>query len=395
MLRVALCITGLEPGGAERCLAELAARVDRQRFRPTVCCLARRPRDTLLVERLEAAGVEARFFGAQRAWHAARTIARVAGWLAESRADVLQSFLFHANVVGPLAACRSGLAAVATGIRVAEPSRRWRHAVERWAARRAARHVCVSRDVAAFAAAVMGLSPDKLVVIPNGVDSARHAAAKPADLRSLGIAPGRKVAVFVGRLDRQKNPGLLIAAAAEWMARLPSWDLLVVGDGPLREPTVRQCGRLGIAHRVHLVGARRDVPELLAAASLLVLSSSWEGMPNAVLEAMAAGLPVVATRAEGLAELLGAAAEEQLVPLARGGSLPDATAVADRVVRIASDPATAGRLGRANWLRAAEFSLDRMVRAYETLWEGVADETATARRKRPSPCATSRDNPEQ
>lgn len=379
MLRVALCITELEPGGAERCLVELAARVDRGRFHPIVCCLGPPPRDPLLVERLDAAGVETRFAGARRAWQAGRTLAQLAEWLAASRAEVLQTFLFHANVVGPRAARRAGLTAVATGIRVAEPRRRWRHALERWAGRHALRHVCVSRDVAAFARSVMRLPADKLVVIPNGVDAARHAVARPDDLASLGVAPGRKAAVFVGRLDRQKNPRLLIAAAAEWMERLPQWDLLLVGDGPLREELARHCRRLGIAQRVHLLGFRRDVSGVLAAASLMICTSSWEGMPNAVLEAMAAGLPVVATRAEGLAELLGDAAEEQLVPCVASASPAAVTAVAQRVVRIATDPAMASRLGRANQRRAAEFPLERMVRAYEALWLDLAGEAAATR----------------
>jgi L-malate glycosyltransferase len=122
--------------------------------------------------------------------------------------------------------------------------------------------------------------------------------------------------------------------------------------------------RLGIAHRVRFLGFRDDVSDLLAAADLLVLPSRWEGMPNVVLEAMVSGLPVVATRAAGVMELLGPLADQQTIPLGDGQALTDA------IVRIAEQPGLASKLGQANRQRAADqFSLDRMIQAYAELYQ--------------------------
>ena len=159
----------------------------------------------------------------------------------------------------------------------------------------------------------------------------------------------------------------MIESAPGWLGRLPQCDLLLVGEGPLRAKIERACRRLGISERVRFAGRRADLPEILAASDLLVLPSAWEGMPNVVLEAMAAGLPVVATDVEGVRELLGSAAHQQIVPYGDGKTL------ADRIVELITNPAVAARLGAENQARACEhFSPQQMVTAYEDLWERLA-----------------------
>ena len=170
-----------------------------------------------------------------------------------------------------------------------------------------------ARRVAEFSAKRAGLPPEKLVVIPNGIDLDKYPARQPADLRAFGIAAGRRAVTFVGRLEPQKGVDWLIATAPHWLAKLPDCDLLLVGDGPLRPSLEAAAKAAGIADRVHFAGWRPDVPEILAASSLLVLPSLWEGMPNVVLEAMASRLPVVASDVEGVRELLGPNAARQTV----------------------------------------------------------------------------------
>ena len=123
----------------------------------------------------------------------------------------------------------------------------------------------------------------------------------------------------------------------------------------------------GFADRVHFAGWRADIPQILAASRLLVLPSLWEGMPNVVLEAMAAGLPVVATDVEGVRELLGPAADGQVVPLG------DTQAFTDRVIRLVRDTRNRPpKSGAANRRRVAEsFTLDGMVAAYQSLWQSL------------------------
>jgi glycosyltransferase involved in cell wall biosynthesis len=190
--------------------------------------------------------------------------------------------------------------------------------------------------------------------------------AKPLDLTMLGLPPRRKAIVFIGRLHVQKDLHELIAVAPELLAKLPNHDLVIVGEGPQRSALERLSGELGIGDRVHFVGWRADVPEILAAAEMLILPSRWEGMPNVVLEAMAAGKPVVATTAEGVVELLGERAAEQSVAV---GKMQDFAA---RVLQFAQSPQLATDLGRANRERVLhEFSLQQMAGKYERLFSSL------------------------
>ncbi len=367
-LGIALCITDLRVGGAERCLAELATGLDRQRFCPVVYALEPPPKteQASCLPALRAADVEVHFLGARRNWEILRVLRHLTRLLAARRPRIVQTFLFHANIIGRIAARRAGVEHVVSGIRVAEPHRRWRLWADRLTDRLVERHVCVSRSVARFAETKARLPPEKLVVIPNAVDLRQYPARRPADLRSCGIDAGRRVVSCVGRLDRQKGLPWLIRSAPAWLGRLPRVDLLVVGEGPLRQKLERICRQSGLSDRVHFAGWRRDVPEILAASDLLVLPSAWEGMPKVVLEAMASRLPVVATDVEGVRELLGPAADDQTVQYG------DSRAFAEKVVTLMENSRRAAEIASQNRRRSEQkFSLARMVTAYEQLWESL------------------------
>ena len=314
-IRIALCITELDAGGAERCLTELATRIDRSRFAPVVYCLAPPPRreDASCLPALVAAGVEVHCLGGRGVWQFPVVAHRLKRLLLAQKPQLIQTFLFHANVLGRIVARRAGVKKVVAGIRVAERAARWHLWLDRLTRSWVDRYVCVSQAVADFSAKQLGLPPEKLVVIPNGIELDKYPARQPADLRAFGIAAGRRVVVFVGRLEPQKGVRWLIETAPLWLAKLPDCDLLLVGEGPLRASLETAARAAGIADRVHFAGWRADVPEILAASDLLVLPSAWEGMPNVVLEAMASRLPVVASDVEGVRELLGPDAARQTV----------------------------------------------------------------------------------
>lgn len=369
-IRVALCITELEVGGAERALVELATRLDPARVEPAVYCLQPRPpRDEpSCVPPLESAGIRVHCLGARRGWHIPGALRRLKRLLAEQKPDVLQTFLFHANVVGRIAARRAGVRRVVSGIRVAERQSRWHLWIDRLTAGLVDRYVCVSQAVATFSAERGGLPADRLVVIPNGIDAQRYPAERPADLASCGLRTDRRVVMYVGRLDRQKGVRWLLETAPLWLGRLPDFDLLLVGKGPEQGALEAVCRQRGLSDRVHLAGWRNDVPEILAASDLLVLPSRWEGMPNAVLQAMASRLPVLATDVEGVRELLGPAADAQVV---RYG---DTETFSEKLVALMSDRSLASELGRRNRERVAEeFTLEGMVTAYRGLWESLVE----------------------
>ncbi len=367
MISIALCITDLNVGGAERCLVELSTRLDRTRFTPVVYCLstAPSPGDSTLVEVLHSAGLEVEFLGARKTSDFPGVVARLAGMLRQRDTEVIQTFLFHANFVGRLAAWRARVPHVVCGIRVAERHASWHLWLDRMTHRLVDRYVCVSESVARFTASTTRLPADKLVVIPNAIDVARYAGVQPADLSDFRPS-GRRLVTFIGRLASQKGLLPLLATARDWLRRLPDCDLLLVGKGPLEAALRQECVDLGIAERVHFAGWRADIPAVLAASSLLVLTSAWEGMPNVVLEAMASGLPVAATQVEGVCELLGEALEEQSVPYGKWEDF------SDMVVRILNDENIANRLGRDNRRRAEQnFTIKRMVESYQDLWERI------------------------
>ncbi len=366
-IRLALVITELAPGGAERCLVHLATKLDRSRFCPIVYSLGPEPNAGRreLVDNLRAADVEVTFLGHASPHRVLTAIGQLAAQFLRQPPDVVQTFLFHANVVGALAARRADVSSVVLGERVAD-RRRWRAWLERWAGRDAARVVCVSQSVADHCRR-LGYPAERLVVIPNGVDVAAFAGAVPLDLRELGLPLGRRGIVYIGRLHKQKGLQSLLANAARFLGPLPNHDLILVGDGPERRSLEQLARESGFAERIHFVGWRTSVPSLLAAADLLVLSSRWEGMPNVILEAMAAGKAVVATRAEGVLELLGEQAEPQTV------ALHDEAGLATRIAELAADVSTRERLGRLNQARAAStFSLAAMVQQYSRLYETLA-----------------------
>lgn len=364
---IALCITDLDVGGAEKNLVEVAIRLDRERFAPRVYCLASRPTPPgdCLVERLERAGVPIRFLDARRLWGVVPLVRRLERFFAEDRPQLVQSFLFHANVAARVAARRAGVPRVVAGVRVAQRRGTWHLWVDWATSQLVDRYVCVSESVARFTRDRGGIPGERIVVIPNGIDPAPY-PGKPANLAPLGVPPGARPAVFLGRLHRQKGLDWFLSAVQGVLRDRPDAHLLLVGDGPEERRLQRLVDRLALAGQVHFAHWQADVPGILAASSLLVLPSRWEGMPNVLLEAMATGLPVVASDVEGVREILGPLAPEQVV------AFGDTAALARQVAFFLDDPQRRQEWGSRNRRRVeTDASWEPMVRAYESLWASL------------------------
>ena len=345
----------------------LATGISREKFSPTVYSLGPRPQNALLVQRLEEAKVPVHFLNLRSRWQFFTAVSRLAKLFGQQQPQVMQSFLFHANVVGTMAARRARVPHVVAGIRVADPSS-WRQQVERWLAPRMDKIVCVSHAVADFCRIKCRLPAEKLAVIPNGVDLSRFENVQPANLSELGVPAGRRAILYAGRLDRQKGLDWLLKEVMPRVCeQLPEHHLLIVGEGPQKQELKQIAGAGDVSSRIHFTGWRPDVPQLMAASDLLVLPSRWEGMPNVVLEAMASHLPIVATQAEGILELLGETAAESTCPA------DDAAGFAQRMIRLVQDRGLARRLAEQNHERvAARFSLAAMIRSNESLYESLA-----------------------
>lgn len=299
-VRVAFCITELDPGGAERALVEIVTRLDPAHWEVRVFCLGP---ETDLSRQLRDHGISTVCLGARRAYQVGVLFSLIQQ-LREFRPALLQTFLFHANIVGRLAGWWAGVPVILSGLRVAERGRRWHLWLDRWTNRFVTLNVCVSEGVRQFAISHGGLPAAKLRVIPNGVDAERFATALPVDLRPLGIPEGAWTLVTVGRLTAQKGHDELLGAMAPLLIEDPRIHLLIVGEGPERETLDWLADSFEVSGQVHLPGFQADIPGILKSCQAFVLPSRWEGMPNALLEALAAGLPCIATDVEGVRELL-------------------------------------------------------------------------------------------
>jgi glycosyltransferase involved in cell wall biosynthesis len=341
LIRVAFVIGRLNIGGAEAELVRLARGLDRARFNPFVVTLqeagplARDLGDVELVE-----------LGRRRKWSPGTYLAlrRV---LRDRNPDIVQSFLFTENIF-----CRRiGQGIVVSGLQGSlsddvETGPSLRLGLERATFDRA-RAVVSNSDHYRSLYARLGLDARKIRVIHSAVTPT---AASGAGIRErFGIRPDEVLTTVVARLVERKGHEDLIRAGA-------GFRLLFVGDGPQR----RRLENRGAI----LAGARRDVPEVLAASDIVALPSRFgEGCPNAVLEAMAAGKPVIASRSGGTPELVVDGETGLLCPP------EDVDALGAALRRLAADPALRAKMGAAGRERAArDFGVERLVRSYETLY---------------------------
>ncbi|GAC1337100.1 MAG: hypothetical protein NVSMB14_04540 [Isosphaeraceae bacterium] len=296
-----------------------------------------------------------------------RAIARLAAAFKARQIRLVQSFLFHADIAARLAAPIAGVAWVVGGIRVAEKEKKWHLWISRWTQRLSSGSVCVSRGVERYARDVGKIEADRLTVIPNGIDPGPIDRAERCSRGSIGVPEEAFLALFVGRLERQKGLPVLFEAAERVVCERADWYLAIVGDGREASELRRLCEtRPAVAHRVRWLGKRDDVPSLLKTADLLVLPSLWEGMPNVVLEALAARRAVVATDVEGSEDLVEPEQTGWLVPAG------DAGALAVALLDAAEDRRRLAQFGDRGRLKIeTEYSLKRVIDQYEFLWAGL------------------------
>ena len=202
-----------------------------------------------------------------------------------------------------------------------------------------------------------GVAADRIAVVPSGIDCDRCSGAAPAGLRaSCGLPASARLVGTVGHLERSKGQQDLIEAAALLARELPDVFFALVGEGAGRAEFARQAASLGIAERVIFTGFRADVPAVLADFDLFVMPSHAEGLCTAAVEAMAAGLPVIATAAGGLVEVVADGETGLLVPPRN----PEALANAIR--RLLTDESLRRRMGAAARARAFDhFAVKNMV----------------------------------
>lgn len=354
--------------GGEAYLLKLAAALDPARFRLEVVV----PEPGPLVARLGALGVathEVALAGRLVSPAALGALVRV---LRARAPAIVQSHGARSNVYTRLAARLARVPVVLSTVHnslfdyeVSPLRRRLYVAAERWTSGLADRVVAVSDAVARDLVQRYGLPPARVVTVKNGIDADAFAAARPpAAVRAeLGLGPGDRPIGVAARMTEQKGHAHLLDALPAVLARVPAVVCVLIGDGPLRGELEARARALGVAGRCRFVGARADVADLVAALEIVALPSRSEGLPFALLEAMALGKPVVATTVGGCPEVVEDGRTGWLVPPG------DAGALARAILGLLEDPEAARAMGARGAARVrAEFSLARMVGALETLY---------------------------
>jgi glycosyltransferase involved in cell wall biosynthesis len=373
-IRVGFVLHVMQVAGAEVLVAETIQRL-RGRIEPVIFCL-----DAVgpLGERLRAEGVEVLSLN-RRPGLDTGTIRRFAAALRTRRLDVL-----HAHQYTPFfyAATAERLASTRTRMIFTEHGRHWPDVVS--PKRRLVNRLLLGRmadritAVCAFSARALaendGFRADRIEVIENGIDADRYQTPKDRSVLKtrLGLALNRRYVATIARFHPVKDHQTLLHAFARVAVSVEDVDLLLVGDGPLREDLETLVMSLGLDQRVRFLGVRHDVPDVLAAVDLFALSSVSEAASITVLEAMATGTPVVVTDVGGNPEMVRNGVDGLLTP--RG----DAPAFAEALLRLLADPDVAASMGAQGAERArTTYRLDRTIDRYYQLYKQLSPAAAS------------------
>lgn len=289
--------------------------------------------------------------------------------------DVLQTFSHYSNIVGPIVGWLAGVPIRVSSQRSSlKGAPGWLLWLDRLVTNSPLVHimVAVSEGTRQFSIERQGIKPNKLLTIHNSIDAAHFThilGEQLAPLRvALALPDDALIVLMVARLHPQKGHRFFLQAVPRIQKILPHTHFLLVGDGELRSELETLTQTLGIRERVHFLGVRQDIPELLALSDLFVLPSLWEGLPNAVLEAMAAEKPVVATNVDGVPEVVRDNETGILVPPG------DIEALAQAMIRLLADPALRRQMGTAARQRAiCDFSEEKYISSFLSLYQRLAE----------------------
>jgi glycosyltransferase involved in cell wall biosynthesis len=364
-LRIALMLETDGPGGAETVLLQLAEE------------LRRRGHDVMPVGpasgcgwlggEFAARGFTPRTFELRHPidW---RCVTSLTALMRGHGTQLVHSHEFTMAVYGSVAARRAGAGHVITmhgGRYYAEAWRR--RAALRWAMKRSAATTAVSGATAADLRRTLGVPDDAVRIVPNGIrmPSGRREKVR----RELNVPDDELVIVAIGNLYPVKGHAVLLRALAELEEQggAPRWRLAIAGRGEDEQRLRSIADDAGIASRIHLLGFRSDAPDILAAGDVFVLPSLSEGLPLALIEAMATGLAIVASDVGGIPEVVARGQEALLVPAA------SPTALTAAIRALLDDPVRRAALGAAAQRRAhRDFSVTSMTDAYEALYRRAA-----------------------
>jgi glycosyltransferase involved in cell wall biosynthesis len=363
--RILQVVPTLNRAGAEKQLVLLSRGLARDEFDVHVCAITQ---GGVLAADLQQAQIPLTILGKKFKFDPASWW-RLRQHIARLQPDLVQTWMFTANAYGRAAALSAGVRKIVASERCVDS---WKAphqlAIDRYLAKRTDMIVVNSRGVEEFYK-LHGIPARKLRVIYNGIGpAAASGITRELLLAELGLPPDARLIGAVGRLWPQKRVKDLIWATDMLKVIRDDTHLLVIGEGPQRAALERYRALCHIEDRVHFLGARNDVPRLMPHFDLLWLASSYEGLPNTIMEAMACGVPVVATDIWGNRELVEHDQSGFLV------AVGDRTGLARWAHKILDNPQLAARLGNAGRHRiTTQFTIEAMVEKHAALYRELLD----------------------
>jgi len=368
-IRVVYLAHAFQVGGAEEMVLNLARRLP-DRFEPMVCCIHELGS---IGREIRASGVPVRVLGLNPGLRRPWDVARIQRFFRETRPQIVHTFLLTASLYGRLAAMLARVPIViGTEVNIYARKRQSHALAERLLMPGTDRVVASAESVRDFYIRQVHADPAKVEVIYNAVDWAQLHTTRTRDAirGSLNVPVDRPVAGVIARLTEQKGHRYLLDALAGTPA-LAQVHLLVVGDGDLRDTLRARVEAAGLSSRVHFLGGRRDLGDLLSAIDMFVLPSLWEGLPLSLVLAMGAGVPVVSTTVGGVPEVVEDGRTGLLVPPG------DAAALGVAVARLVTDPALGRRLADAARAEVLpKFGVDDYVASVAGLYDRLLRERA-------------------
>ncbi|HEX4000467.1 MAG TPA: glycosyltransferase [Pirellulales bacterium] len=370
-LRVMFITTTLDVGGAETMLINIVRRFDRRRAAPEICCLKGpgelgtiMAREVPLFDRLLSGKYDLRVLG------------RLTTLMRRRRIDAVVTVGAGDKMFwGRLAARMAGVPVVASALH----STGWPDVVGRlnhWLTPLTDAFIACAPAHGQYLIEQQKFPAERVHVIPNGVDTVRFQLrpGNPALRRQLGLPDGAAVACILAALRPEKNHEMFLDVADRVRREVPAAHFLIVGDGQRRSMLEQRTAQLGLTDAVHFLGTRSDVPELLSVADVVLLTSHMEANPVSILEALAVGKPVIATRVGSVPQTV---LDREVGYLVEPG---DAAAMAGHVVDLFRRPELAAALGAAGRQHVvAHASLEQTVEGYEDLLESLYRRKTTNR----------------
>ena len=358
-------------GGAEEMVLNLVRHLP-ARFEPVVACIHEAGP---IGEEIARTGVAFKVLGLTPGLSRPFDLLRLRDFLLECDPAIVHTFLLTGSLYGRFAAMMAKVPViVGTEVNIYQHKRSTHALLERWLMRRTDAVVASAASVREFYVHQVKADPSKVEVIYNAVDwSQLQTTISREEFRTaIGVPHGVPAAGIIARLTKQKAHQVLLDAIAQ-DARLLTLHLIVVGDGELRSQLESRAATLGIDNRVHFLGARRDLGNILAAVDMFAMPSFWEGLPLAMVLAMGAGLPVVASRVAGIPEVVSDGVSGLLV------TPGDTVELADALARLVHDEALRAALGQA--ARAfvrPRFGVDGYVKSVSVLYDRLLAEKGLA-----------------